>query len=129
MYKVSRQLHKKHGNVIEITRDEAGEHKTPFEAFNKASRMRRLWLEESKSKIRFLVDEQVMTQSQADSWSINEYKSLPKCEECAKILSGDVYTHSLCGSNLFCSPTCSDKNYAFQMEKMNDNEESEFECF
>jgi hypothetical protein len=128
MYKVSKQIHERYGNIIEITRDDTGEFENPFQAINKAITIRRLWFEESNSKIRFLIEDQLLTRGRAEVWANNEYKSLPKCEECAKILSGSVYTHEFCGSSLFCSQSCSDKNYIFQIEKMNDNEENEYNC-
>jgi hypothetical protein len=126
MYIVSRQTHAKYGQVIEIIRNEPGEETTPFLAVNKALRLRRLWKEESKAKVRILVDGKVMQPSQAETWANEEYAQLPKCEECAAILSGDVHTHALSDS-LFCSPKCADRNYNFQVEKMNDNEETEFD--
>jgi hypothetical protein len=127
MYKVSRQVHEKYGNVVEIIRDDSGSEQTPFQAAQQAIGMRRLWKEETKGKVRILIDGQVLTTAQAESWSKEEYESLPKCKECGKILSGDVHTHQLCSSNLFCSRNCADKNYDFQIEKMNDNEETEFD--
>lgn len=126
MYNVTRQIHKKYGNVIEITREESGNLKSPFQVFNQASSMRRLWIKETKSKVRILVDGQVMSITQAGKWSSDEYKSLPKCEECRQILNGDVYTHQFCDSNMFCSQSCADKNYTFQMEKINDEEECDY---
>lgn len=125
MYKVSRLNHEQYGKIIEIVREESGPEQTPFLAVNQAIRMRRQWKEETKGKVRILIDGQVLTVAQAESWSHEEYKSIPKCEECGKVLSGDVYTHQLCDSNLFCSRDCADKNYDFQIEKMNDNEETE----
>ncbi len=126
MYKVSRQTHAKYGQVIEIIRDDPGEELSPFRAVNKAIALRRVWKEESNSKVRILVDGQVMTPSRAETWANEEYKSLPKCEECGAILGGDVHTHTL-SDDLFCSPKCADKNYDFKVEKMNDNEETEFD--
>ncbi len=126
MYKVSRQTHAKYGQVIEIIRDEPGEEATPFRAVNKALIMRRLWKVESNSKVRILVDGQVMQPSRAETWANEEYKSLPKCEECGALLAGDVHTHTLSDS-LFCTRKCADKNYDFKVEKMNDNEETEFD--
>lgn len=123
MYSVSRQIHDRYGNIVEITREEAGQYTSPFDAFRQASRERRQWKTESTDKIRLLVDGQVMTVAQADSWSITEYKSLPKCEECAKILNDDVFTHQLCGCNLFCSQKCADKNYNYIIDNLGDEEE------
>jgi hypothetical protein len=125
MYNVVRQTHEKYGNVIEITKEEIGEFETPFRAVNRALTIRRQWID-STSKVRLLVDGQVVTPNGAEHWANEEYRSLPKCEACAKILGGDVYTHQLCGSNLFCSQPCADKDYAFQVEKMNDEEECDY---
>ena len=127
MYNVVRQNHSKYGNVIEIARDDAGESQTPFQASNKAIMMRRLWRESDGGKVRILIDGKVLTVAQTEQWSNEEYKSLPKCEACAKILRGDVYTHKFCGSNLFCSQACADKDYNYHMEKLNDEEECD--CF
>lgn len=124
MYKVSQQTHEKYGDVIEIVRDDIALHETPFRALNAATTMRRLW---GKGKIRFLIDGQIMTLKQAETWSNEEYKSLPKCEGCAKILSGNLYTHNLSHNHVFCSQICADKDYAFQMEKLLDEEECD--CF
>lgn len=124
MYKVSRVTHEKYGKIIEIIRDEPGEEATPFQAVNKALLLRQVWKEETEDKVRILIDNQIMQPSQAESWANEEYKSLPKCEECAVILVGDVHTHAL-SERLFCSNKCADQNYCFQVEKMNDNDESE----
>lgn len=126
MYKVFRTNHTKYGQVIEIIRDELGEEATPFRAVNRALNIRRLWKEETNSKVRILIDGQVMHPSQAETWANEEYKSLPKCEECGAILAGDVYSHSL-SDVLFCSTKCADKNYNFKVDKMSDNEETEFD--
>jgi hypothetical protein len=128
MYSVSKIVHEKYGKVVQITRDELGKINTPFEAFLKASHIRRIWNGKGKSKVRLLIDSQIMSISEADKWANDEYKSLPKCKECGNILNGKVYTHNLCGSNLFCKQSCADKNFNFEMEKLNDNEESEFDC-
>ena len=127
MYTVTRQTHTKYGNIIEIAREDSGDSQTPFQAYNKAKMMRRLWMESDGGKVRILVDGKVMTVAQAERWSTEEYKSLPKCEACAKILNGDVYTHKFCGSYLFCSQACADKDYNYHMEKLNDEEECD--CF
>lgn len=128
MYSVSRQNHTRYGNIICIEPDNDGEFNTPFWAVQKLRNIKRLWKEESpKIKIRYLIDGQIMTISEAETWAIVEYKSLPKCEHCNKILGGHVYTHSLCGTNLFCSQECSDKNYINIINKREDEEEHEFE--
>lgn len=125
MYKVNRLRHEQYGNVIEIIRSENGI-LNPFDAYYKSKYMRRQWIEESLSKVRFLVDNQLLTEAQTNSWAKDEYKSLPKCEECAALLNEDVFTHAQ-SKGLFCTKKCADKNYVFQVERMNDNEESEFD--
>jgi hypothetical protein len=126
MYNVTRQTYEKYGNVIEITREDSGEFETPFQACNKAFYMKRIWFEEIKTKIRLLVDDKIMSVSQINKWVNDEYKSLPKCESCAKILNGNVYTHNLCNNYLFCSEDCSNENYRIQMEKLSDEEECDY---
>lgn len=125
MYKVARLTHAKYGPVIEITRDELGEYDTPFYAVNKAISLRAFWLREGEEKVRFLIDGQVMISKRAETWANEEYKSLPKCEECAKILKGSVFTHKYCGSNLFCSQACADKNFNYIVSQWED--ETEFD--
>lgn len=120
MYNVSKIIHEKYGNVIHITREEFGEYNTPFDALYKAIKLRRLWLEEGAINIRFLVDMQIMILKQIESWANQEYKELPKCEECAKILGENVFTHKYCKTNLFCSQLCSDKNFDFHISKYDD---------
>lgn len=125
MYSVSKQVHSQYGNVIEITREEVGEFISPFDAYRKATKLYKEWRSDKKVKVRVLVDSQVITLAQADSWSINEYKSLPKCEECAKILEGPVLTHQLSNKHFFCSQVCADKNYVYIIS--NRDEEEEFD--
>jgi len=127
MYSIDHKKHERYGNVIEITRISSDEYITPFQATNKARSLRLSLLEGGVKGIKILIDGQVLTLSQMDSWAVKEYKSLPKCEECAKILNDDIFTHSL-SDNLFCSKLCSEKNYAYLLDKMNDNEESEYDC-
>lgn len=126
MYSVTAIRHKKYGEVIEVAQAEDGEHPTPFQAVQAAKKERRLMEEAGSKKMKFLVDGKIMTASQAESWANEEYKSLPKCQTCARLLSGDVYTHQLCGSDLFCSQDCADKDFAQKTEI--DNDESEFDC-
>jgi hypothetical protein len=124
MYSVSQKTTEQYGNVIEIAREEVSQFETPFQAFNKSLTLRRLWV--NAGKIRLLVIGQIMTAKQAESWAINEYKSLPKCEGCAKILNGNLYSHSLSSGHTFCSQACADKDFLFKMEKLNDEEEIEY---
>jgi hypothetical protein len=126
MYKVSNLEHEQYKKVVAIERAEDGDIETPFFAWQRALTQRRLWREKGAKNVRYLVLGEIMTGSQLETWSHEEYKSLPKCAECGKILGGDVYTHQLCGSNLFCSQNCADTNYHEAMEKLKDEEEIEF---
>lgn len=123
MYNVVRQAHEKYGKVIEITREEIGSFDTPFNAFHQATKLRRLWLEEGAIKVRILVDMQILTVKQTESWANEEYRALPKCEECAKILGEKVFTHQYCKTNLFCSQLCSDKNYDYIVSQWDEETE------
>lgn len=127
MYSVTRNNHKKYGNIIDLKRDDKGDCETPFVAYNQAKKQRRLWMESDGIKVRILVDGKVMTVAQAEHWSYEEYKSLPKCEGCAKILKDEVFTHRLSGKSLFCTQKCADKDFEYQMEKLSD--EDECDCF
>ncbi len=83
-------------------------------------------MESGTKKVRILVDSKVFTPKQAEHWANEEYRSLPKCEGCAKILNGDVHTHRLSSSKFFCSDDCADKDYAEEVEKMKDEEEIDY---
>lgn len=126
MYSVNRITHDRHGPVIHIGRVENGSCQTPFQAVQNALRERRLWSEETSKKVRILVDEQVMSPKQAEHWANEEYKSLPKCEGCAKILDDDVYTHQLSKTKFFCSKVCVDRDYNEEIEKRKDEEEIDY---
>lgn len=126
MYSVSRQTHPKHGNVIQIVREDGGIYQTPGLAYNYAAKTRRLWKEESNQKVRFLIDDQIMTSAQAETWVHVEYKSLPKCHVCSAILQGRVFTHKQCGEYLFCSSACADKDYQIYLDNLLDEEEIDY---
>lgn len=126
MYSVNRLTHERYGSVIHIERAENGRELTPFQAVNAALKERRLWMEGGVKKVRILVDDQVLGPKQAEHWAHNEYKSLPKCEGCAKILNGDLHTHQLSGTKFFCSVTCADNDYAEEIEKLKDEEEIDY---
>jgi hypothetical protein len=126
MYSVGRLTHERHGSVILIERAENGSHLTPFQAVQSALKERRLWQEAGVKKVRILVDDQVMSPKQAESWSHEEYKSLPKCYWCVKILDGNVHTHRLSRGNFFCSESCSDKDYLEEVEKLKDEEDIDY---
>lgn len=123
MYNVTKQEHPQYGNVIEITKDVAGSVPTPFQAEQLARKEHRFWKESGAKRIRFLIDQQIVNLTELSHWSHEEYKSLPKCQECGKILSGDVYTHSLSGISLFCRQACADADYDWQMEHLSESEE------
>jgi len=123
MYNVTRQSHDQYGSIITITREEVGEFDTPFRAVNRAIKLRQDWVKEGVSKVRILIDGQVMVTKRAESWAIAEYKALPKCEECAKILGETVFTHKYCGINLFCSQVCSNKNFDYVVSQWDEETE------
>jgi hypothetical protein len=75
MYSVNRFSHERHGSVVLIERVENGSFPTPFQAVQAALRERRLWQEAGTKKVRILVDDQVMSPKQAESWAHDEYKS------------------------------------------------------
>jgi len=124
MYIVRQQQHEGYGNVVVLERQEHGI-ASPFLAVQQALKQKRLWKESGIKGIRLLIDGQVMTTAQAESWQRNEYQSLPKCQECGSLLGEEVYTHQFCGDNLFCSQCCADQNYHENMEKLKDEEDSD----
>lgn len=124
MYKVSDSVDKKYGNVVVIAHDDMGEHQVPFAAMQHALKNRRLWQEKTDAKIRFLVDGKIMTPPQLETWSRQEYQSLPKCYGCAKILiNHQVHNHPLNVLALFCSSDCADKDYMLEIEKIKDEQD------
>ena len=124
MYTVTRQTHAKHGKVIAIVWDDSGQYETPFQALSKAKALRNAWITEGAIKVRILADGQIMIVRQAESWATREYKALPKCGNCPKILGEDVFTHQYCKSNLFCSQVCADKDFDFIVSQWDE----EYEC-
>ena len=125
MYSVSRQAHAKYGNVIEVTRAEDGNYLSPYVAANYAKRERRLWSESGATKIRYLIDSQILNNKQLEHWANEEYKSLPKCFGCATILTETVFNHKY-SKHLFCSSKCSDRDYFEYLERLEDEEECDF---
>lgn len=126
MYSVNRITHERYGPVIHIERVENGSLTTPFQACQRALTERRLWVESGTKKVRILVDDQVMSPKQAEHWAHEEYKSLPKCEGCAKILNGDLHTHQFSTTKFFCSNNCADRDYLEEVEKRKDEEEIDY---
>lgn len=127
MYCINKNTTLNYGNVIEIIQDDDGELNTPFQAYLKAKLMRRLWMEKDSVKVKIVINNQILTVTQAEIWAYEESKRLPKCKACAAILKGDVYTHPLCGTNLFCTQVCADKDHAQEIKRINDEDESD--CF
>jgi hypothetical protein len=124
MYVVSREMHHSYGPLVSIERDANGSAKTPFQAVQCACKEARLLREAGAKKVRVLIDDKIMTLKQAEQWSDKEYKSLPKCSYCAKIMEEDVFTHRL-SSDLFCSQLCADRDYSERIDKLKDEEDCE----
>lgn len=61
------------------------------------------------------------------NWADEEYKRLPKCKECRKILDRNCNSKEFLDSNVFCSEDCRNKDLASQQERLKDNEETEFD--
>jgi hypothetical protein len=122
-YQVLKQIHPDYGNVILIQHAEDGFFNTPFQAERAAKREYQNWKGNNKIKIRFLIDQEILQLNQLEHWANEEYTDLPKCQECAQILDGKVYNHSLSDTYLFCSINCCDRNYAEEIEHLNDYEE------
>jgi hypothetical protein len=125
MYIVSRSNDEKYGNVVAILRTEDGQ-QSPFFISEEAKKEKRLWEEQEKIKVRFMVDNQILTINQLETWAHEEYRHLPKCSYCAHILYGDVHTNGLSSGALFCSTFCADRDYHIQVERLDDCEECDF---
>ena len=116
-YLVAHKNHEQYGNVIEISRSEEGLI-TPYKAYLKAKDLKNKFT----GKIRFLIDQQILvTANQVEIWARDEYQALPKCQECAKILAVDVFTHQF-SDCLFCSQVCADKNFEFEIKKFEEDD-------
>jgi hypothetical protein len=126
MYSVSRIAHEVYGPVVAVDRAQNGSKTTPFEAVRLAQQERSLWKADGVKNIKLLIDGQVMSPKQAERWSNEEYKSLPKCKACSTILDGEVYSHQFCRSGLFCSKDCADKDYYEELEILKDEEDIEY---
>ena len=126
MYNVSRIIHEKYGNTIQISIEEYGTYNSPFTAASQAKLLRRLWLEEGILKVKILINDQIFSVKEMEKWAVKEYHLLPKCHNCANIIDEDVFTHRLCNTNLFCSQKCSDTDYFLEIEKLNDEREIDY---
>lgn len=126
MYNVTTGGDSKYGTIVIITIDNVGEFELPFDAIRKAKSLRKAM--NTTKKIRFLIDEQVFSLNQLDSWAFNEYKSLSKCNNCPVILHDkNVFTHPFCREKLFCSQVCADEDYKLYLEKTEDEEECDYQ--
>jgi hypothetical protein len=125
MYSVSRLTHPDYGSVIKIERVMNGIHPTPFRAVQQGRKEQRLLRESGAKKVRFLIDEQVMSAVQAEAWADEEYANLPKCEGCAQVMGEDIFTHRMC-PYFFCTQACADRDYNERLEKLKDEEEIEY---
>lgn len=126
MYNVCRKIHDVYGNVILVSIEETGEFKSPFKAAEQVKSLRRLWLEDGSVRVKILINNQILTVKELDKWSANEYNFLPKCHYCVTILNNEVFTHQLCGNNLFCSQECANRDYSLKIEEMNSEEEIDY---
>lgn len=126
MYNVTVNDHHLYGQIIEISIIDIGNYLSPFQAINVARTIRRTFLEQNITKIRFLINEQILTIKQLEKWALEEYKTLPKCADCFSILQLEVFTHQYCGKNLFCSQRCADLDYLKEIEKRNDELEIDY---
>lgn len=125
MYSILQENHPKYSNIINIFLSESGE-ENPFYAFEKLKYLRRIFKEKNpKVKLRYLVLDKILTFDQVKFWAKEEYLSLPKCKNCAKILSNQVFQHKL-SNDLFCTIKCSDENYAELSTKQEEEDEYEF---
>lgn len=126
MYSVNRLTHEVHGRIVSVDRSVNGEEKNPFDAVQRALTERFKWKEAGAKNVKLFIDGQIMTTNQAEQWSDEEYKSLPKCKACAKILIEELYTHRLCPIGFFCSQQCADLDFYEEMEKVKDEEDVEY---
>ena len=125
-YNIIKQIDPKYGSLITIDRVDIGEFINPTDAAEKAKSLRIAMVASGSGKVRIFVDGQVMTSNQIGVWAKEEYKSLPKCESCKKILGEDIFTHKLSGTNLFCSSKCSDYDYNYQVDILLDEEDCDY---
>jgi len=124
MYAVNPSLHPSYGPLVCIEREANGSCKTPFQAVQHACKEARLLREAGAKKVRVLIDDKVLTLKQAEQWADKEYKHLPKCSFCAKLMEEDVFNHRL-SSDLFCSQVCADRDYTEIIDKLKDEEDCE----
>lgn len=124
MYNIIKQTHENYGCIIVIEHTADGKALTPFQAVRSAIKDQEIWIKEISKKVRLLIDDQIMSPQQAECWAKEEYKNLPKCKLCAKVLNEDVITNQFSNS-FFCSEDCADKDYNERIEQSKYEEEIE----
>lgn len=60
-------------------------------------------------------------------WADNEYKTLHKCQACLGILPNQNDFYKFLGRGVFCSDTCRTQATKDAAERLNDNDETEFD--
>jgi hypothetical protein len=124
-YTISRLSHPDYGSAISIVRDDNGIFQEAWKAVQAASKEQRLWKAEGVKKVRFLIDDTIMTLNMAKNWAGTEYLDLPKCQTCAKPLQDQIFSHQL-SQKQFCSQLCADQDYNQLTDSSLDEEE--YEC-
>jgi hypothetical protein len=124
MFAVKRLSHLEYGDVIYLDRVEQG--LLPLQALSMALKEHLLWQASNPKAVRFLFDEQVLTSQQLERRFENEHRELPKCAWCAQILEREVYSGGVYGNGFHCSIDCRDQSYRAEMDKVNNEVESDF---
>lgn len=121
-YLIKRENHSKYYKVVVVEYSEQGIFNNPFQAINSAFKEKRLWQEENTDRVRLLIDNQILTNQQAEMWAKEEYQLLLKCSQCATLISENFVTHEL-SDHCFCSDKCANQDFLLQEEKLNSLEE------
>ena len=104
LYSVSLKNNDKYGDFIEVS--DSGDIVSPFDVYNKVCALKNKFKQNNESNLKYLVFGSIMTLSKIKKWANDEYKTLPKCNYCAKLILNDVFTNSLT-DKIFCSLECS----------------------
>lgn len=110
-------------NYIEVS--SPGDIISPYDVVNKIFSLKTKFKQNSSAKLNYIVFGKNMSFPQVKTWSNEEYKKIPKCGDCAKILEENVFTHSF-SDKIFCSENCSNNNYSEISNKF-EEEEHEFD--
>lgn len=124
-YSVYRLEHADYGAVIYIERNEDGTHAEAWKAVQVGFKEQRLWKQEGINQIRFLIDDQIMSNQMAEVWAQKEYFDLPKCFYCFQLIKENIFQHPN-NEQFFCSKSCSNLDYEQGVEKINNEEECDF---